>query len=70
MHAKLGDLYRNSEREWDKEHNATKDPKRIKQLGEWETKLGEAFAKMNTQVDEEYQAAVNQVHFKIPCPGE
>jgi Skp family chaperone for outer membrane proteins len=70
MHAKLGDLYRNSERQWDKEYNATKDPKLKKQLGEWQTKLSEAFAKMNQQVDQEYQTAVNQVHFKIPCSGK
>ena len=69
-HHSMGRALRNSIKEAENEKAATKDPKRKKQIGEWETKLSEAVAKMNQQIDQEYEAAVKKVHFRIPCSGK
>jgi len=70
LHAKLGKAYRTAQKESEKEKAATKDPKRKKQIGEWETKLSINVHQMNKQIDDEYAAAVKKVHFKIPCSGK
>ncbi len=69
-HHSINRAFRNSEKEAGKEKEATKDSKRKKQIGEWETKLSVANAKMASQIDDEYAAAVKKVHFKIPCSGK
>jgi hypothetical protein len=67
MHATLGQNFRHAIKEAEKEKAATKDPKRKKQIGEWETKLSVAVQQMNKQIDQDYEAAVKKVHFKVRC---
>ena len=70
MHASLGKNVRRAIKNAEAEKAATKDPKRKKQIGEWETRLSVASQKLFQQIDDENEAAVKQVHFKIPCPAK
>jgi uncharacterized FlaG/YvyC family protein len=70
MQSTLGESYRSAQKESEKQKNATKDPQKKKQLGRWESELSETVAKMSEQIDQEYEAAVKQVHFKISCSGK
>ena len=70
MHASLGKNVRRAIKNAEAEKAATKDPKRKKQIGEWETRLSVASQKLFQQIDDEYEAAVKQVHYKIPCSGK
>ena len=70
LHARLGEDKRHAIKNAEAEKAATKDPKRKKQIGEWETRLSVAVEKMNKQIDDEYEAAIKKVHFRIPCSGK
>lgn len=67
MHADLGQNVRHAIKNAEAEKAATKDPKRKKQIGEWETRLSVAAQRLHQQIDDEYAAAVKKVHFNIPC---
>ena len=70
MHARLGENVRHAIKNAEKEKAATKDPKRKKQIGEWEGRLSVAVQKMYQQIDDEYPAEIKNVHFSIRCSNK